>query len=205
MSPKNLARTLCLGLVAMLLVACAAQTRFTNTWRDTTHVSKRFERLLVIGFGEDGAGRRVFEDSFVQSLRAVGISAVASYNFVPGLSGTDWPRMREAVTSAAADAVLTTRMVGTEKWTNVVPAQFMTVPVVSPRRGLSAYYTAIMVAPPTTQTYEVMTLETSLWKVPGESLVWSGTSETFAPRDLRDTATGLAQEMVRALRGFGWL
>lgn len=196
---------LCLGVIVGLLVACAAQTRFTNAWRDPAYVGQRFSRLMVIGFGDDGASRRVFEDGFVRSLQAAGIPAVASYTLLPGLGGSDWPRMRDAVGTAGVDGVLTIRMVGVEKWTNVTPAQFVTMPIVSPRRGLSGYYSAFMVTPPMAQTYDVMTLETSLWKVPGESLVWSGTSETFAPRDLKDMAVGLAQEMVRTLRGLGLL
>lgn len=192
-----------LVLFAMLLAGCAAQTRFVHTWHDPAHAGSRVGSVLVMAFGDDGASRRVFEDEFVRTLNAAGVRALASYTLVPGIAGADWPRVKEAVDRSAAGAVLTVRLVGIEKWTRVVPAQVMMMPVAGPRRGLSGYYTTVMVTPPTTQTFEVMTLETSLWKVPGESMVWSGTSETFAPDDLKEAAGGLAREVVQALRAQG--
>jgi hypothetical protein len=195
-----------LGLLALLLLSgCVAQTQITNTWRDSAHAGVRFQKILVMGFGEDGANRRVFEDQFVQTLQAAGVSAVASYTLVSGLSDSDLPRVRDAVAKSGAEAVLTTRLLGVDKRVNVYPAQPVLMPAFGYRRGFSGYYSSVTMMPPSTYNYSVVTLETNLWHVPGESLVWSGTTETFAPEEARKTSAEFARIIVEALRGQGLL
>ena len=48
-----------------------------------------------------------------------------------------------------------------------------------------------------------MTLETNLWQVVGEHLVWSGTTESFAPSDAREASATFADVIVK--RGQGLL
>ncbi|MBI2306145.1 MAG: hypothetical protein HYU78_02470 [Rhodocyclales bacterium] len=195
---------LCL-LIVLLLGACASPTRITNSWRDAAYHGPRFQRVLVMGFGDDGASRRVFEDRFVQQLQAAGVTAIASYTLVPGLAEADLPRVRDAVAKSGADCVLTTRLVGTERRIGVYPAQPMLMPSVGFRRGFYGYYSSVMVMPPSTYNYEVVTLESNLWQVPGESLLWSATTESFAPEDAAKGATELARVVIQALRGQGFL
>jgi len=191
--------------LCVLLAACVDSVAIRQSWRDTAYAGPRFERLLVVGFGEDGASRRVFEDEFVRALRAAGVAATASYTLVPGLSGSDLPKVREALTRSGADAVLATRLVGVDKRMHVHPAQPVFVPSIGYRRGFYGYYSAVIVSPPTTYQYEIVTLETSLWNAKGDALVWSGTSESFAPDDARLAAGELARTVIAALRGQGLL
>ena len=84
-------------LIGLLLAACSAQTQLTNTWRDTEFRGVPFKRVLVIGFGEDGANRRVFEDEFSKSLQAAGVSAIPSYTLGSGVSETDIEKVKAMV------------------------------------------------------------------------------------------------------------
>ena len=192
-------------LIGLLLAACSAQTQLTNTWRDTEFRGMPFKRVLVIGFGEDGANRRVFEDEFSKSLQAAGVSAIPSYTLGSGVSETDIEKVKAMVARSGADGVLTTRLVGIDKRVNVYPGQVMVMPAVGYRRGFYNYYSSAMVMPPSTYNYEVVTLETNLWQVVGEHLVWSGTTETFAPEDARKSSAEFAKVIVGALRGQGLL
>jgi hypothetical protein len=192
-------------LIGLLLAACSAQTQLTNTWRDTEFRGVPFKRVLVIGFGEDGANRRVFEDEFSKSLQAAGVSAIPSYTLGSGVSETDIEKVKAMVERSGADGVLTTRLVGIDKRVNVYPGQVMVMPAVGYRRGFYNYYSSAMVMPPSTYNYEVVTLETNLWQVVGEHLVWSGTTETFAPEDARKSSAEFARVIVGALRGQGLL
>ncbi|MDQ5915470.1 MAG: hypothetical protein QG584_1361 [Pseudomonadota bacterium] len=192
-------------LIGLLLAACSAQTQLTNTWRDTEFRGMPFKRVLVIGFGEDGANRRVFEDEFSKSLQAAGVSAIPSYTLGSGVSETDIEKVKAMVARSGADGVLTTRLVGIDKRVNVYPGQVMVMPAVGYRRGFYNYYSSAMVMPPSTYNYEVVTLETNLWQVVGEHLVWSGTTETFAPEDARKSSAEFARVIVGALRGQGLL
>jgi hypothetical protein len=192
-------------LACLLLAACSAQTQLTNTWRDTEFRGVPFKRVLVIGFGEDGANRRVFEDEFSKRLQAAGVSAIPSYTQGSGVSEADLEKVKAMVARSGADGVLTTRLVGIDKRVNVYPGQVMVMPALGYRRGFYNYYSSVVVMPPSTYNYEVVTLETNLWRVVGESLVWSGTTETFAADDARKSAAEFASVIVGALRGQGLL
>ena len=201
-------RFLLLAVAALLLSACATPTRLSNSWRDATYAGTPFRHVLVLGFGADGATRRVFEDEFARSLQVAGVTATPSYTLESGVSESDVEKVRDLVKRSGADGVLTTRLIGLDKHTNVMPGQVMMVPTVVYRRGLYGYYgyysTPMLVqTPPSTYQYEVLTLETNLWQVIGEHLVWSGTTETFAPENTRKTAQELAQVVVKTLRAQG--
>lgn len=198
-------KRLLLALLMLLVSACATNTRITNSWRDADYAGERFQRVLVMGFGEDGANRRVFEDQFVRTLQAAGVTAIPSYSLVSGLSESDLPAVKAAVARSGADGVLTTRLVGVDKRIAVYPSQPVIYPYVGYRRGFYGYYSSVMVAPPTTYNYEIVTLETNLWQVVGEHLVWSGTTESFAPSDAREASATFADVIVKALRGQGLL
>jgi len=192
-------------IAVALLAACAAQTRLTHTWTEAAFHGAPFKRVLVIGFGEDGATRRIFEEEFAGRLRASGVAAVPSYTLASGVNETDLKKVKEMVAHSGADGVLTTRLVGIDKRVNVYPGQVIITPAIGYRRNFYGYYSSTMVIPPTTYNYDVVTLETNLWQVVGESLVWSGTTETFAPEDVRKSTVEFAGIIVTALRGQGLL
>lgn len=190
---------------ALLLVGCATPTRLVSSWQDTDFRGVPFRRVLVMGLGEDGASRRLFEDAFVRSLKAIGVDAVPSYTLGSGVQETDLQRVREMVQRSAADCVLTTRLVSVDKHTTVVPGQMMVVPTVAYRRGFYGYYSsAVLVqSPPTTHQFEVATLETNLWQTIGEKLVWSGVTESNDAAEARRGSAELAGTIARALRERG--
>ena len=198
-------RSMLVLVLVVILSACATNTRITNSWHEADYAGGRFQRVVVMGFGDDGAIRRVFEDQFVRTLQAAGVTAIPSYSLVPGLSESDLPAVREAVARTGADGVLTTRLVGVDKRVSVYPSQPMVPPYVGYRRGFYSYYSSVMMAPPSAYNYDVVTLETTLWQVVGEHLVWSGTTESFAPTDVKEASATFADVIVKALRAQGLL
>jgi hypothetical protein len=47
--------------------------------------------------------------------------------------------------------------------------------------------------PPTVSEYEIVTAETSLYGLDARRLIWSGTTETFSPQDIRKETREYAQ------------
>lgn len=198
-------RTFVFVAAAALIAACATPTRLVDSWADGDYRGAPFRRLLVMGFGEDGAGRRLFEDEFVRALKAQGVDAVPSYALGSGVRETDLDKVRELVARSAADGVLTSRLVGVERRTAVIPGQVTVVPTIAYRKGFYGYYSTavLMQTPPTTHHYEVVRLETNLWQVIGERLVWSGATESSDPEEAHRGSRSLAETVVRALRERG--
>ncbi len=198
-------RTFFLATLAMLLAACATQTRLVDTWQDAELRPAPLRRLLIVGIGEDGAGRRLFEDAFVSTLKARGVEAVPSYSLASGVHEADTEKIRELVARVAADGVLATRLVVVDQRTATTPGQVTAVPRMAWRRDGSAYYagTVIVQSPPVTRHYGVVRLETNLWQVVGERLLWSGATESTDSGEAHRGSPALADTIADALRERG--
>jgi hypothetical protein len=57
--------------------------------------------------------------------------------------------------------------------------------------------------PPTVYQYDVVTADTSVYGVNAGELLWSGTTETFAPTDVAKETRGFAKIIIGALKKAG--
>ena len=182
--------------IALVLVACAS-TSLTNSWSSPDYKGPALKRLLVVGISNQPALRRTFEDEFVKDLKAVGVGAVASYNFIAEDGQAEEARVKQAVKQASSDGVLITRLVRIDVNTQVAPAY--------PQMG-RGFYGGYRDAwggfydPPAATTTDTLVLETSLYGVDGSRLLWSGTTQTFAPTSLKENMPGFAKVIIGALQ-----
>src|SRR5690606_39438338 len=73
--PRSLhdALPILLWLAVVALLAACATTHLKDSWKDPQFSGAPFRNVLVIGISRSDANRRLFEDGFVQALRAAGI------------------------------------------------------------------------------------------------------------------------------------
>ena len=110
--PTGTSRAAMLAALFVLLTACAASTRVTNTYTDSTHATSSFRNFLVIGVAGNYNSRAQFERTVASGLRAEGASASAYYSVVQGNDPISREAVLAAVQSGGFDAVLLTRVVG---------------------------------------------------------------------------------------------
>jgi len=189
-----------IALTAVIVAACASTT-LTNSWRASDY-SGQLTSLMVVGVSKQASVRRVFEDEFVIKLRERGIKAVPSYTLI----GQDGPvgaeQLREAVDTADIEAVIITRLVRVDKQVAVTPS----TPAPVRRPYYYGYYSTAWVGyyePATVHQYEVVTAETTVFVRDRAEPVWSGTTETFAPENLRKETAGFAATVMKALADDG--
>ena len=182
---------------ALALAACAS-TSLTNSWSSPDYKGPALKKLLVVGVSNQPALRRTFEDEFVKDLKAVGVDAVASYNFIPEGGQVEEERVKQAVKQAGADGVVITRLVRIDVNTQVSPAY--------PPMGMGFYggyryaWGGGFYDPPVATTTDTLVLETNLYAVDDSRLLWSGTTQTFAPTSLKDNMPGFAKVVIGALQ-----
>ena len=190
---------------AFLLGACAAvSTSLVNQWRSPEFAGPPLRKVLVVGVTTQPSVRRVFEDEFADQLRAAGVQAVQSYTVLPQDGQAEQSVLESALRQVGADAVLVTRMVRTEQKTQITPGYYRPPPVM----GFYGWYSAAWVGyyePPMLYQYDVVTAETSVYSPPQSQLLWSGTTETFSPQDVRKETQGFARVIIGALRSQGIL
>jgi hypothetical protein len=194
LNPRKLTNAAWLIALALLLGGCAS-TSLTGQWRDPGYSGPPVQRVLVVGVSQQPGPRRIFEDEFAAALKAAGVDAVPSYTRIPDDGQASEDALRTAVADSGADAVLVARLVKTEQQTIVTPGYYRPA-------GLYGFYSTAWVGyyePPTVSQYEVVTAETSLYGVDARRLIWSGTTETFAPEDIRAETRGYAGIIIDAL------
>lgn len=186
-------------LIVALIASGCASTTLTNSWRAPDY-SGAMSSLVVVGVSKQASVRRVFEDEFAAQLRLQGVRAVPSYTLVPEDGPIDKDVLRNAVDSTNADAVIITRLIKVEN----------KVTVTQPGPPLAArydpyyygFYSRAWIGyyePPIVQQYDVVTAETTVFVKDRAEPVWSGTTETFAPSDLKKETTGFAKVVIKAL------
>ena len=193
---------------ALLLAACmlaaggCASTQLTNVWRDPSYTGGPLKNILVMGVSQEAGVRRIFEDEFAAKLNSVGVHAVASYLLIPQDGPADRATLDAAIAKAGADGVLITRLLRVERHSQYAPGSVIAVPAVGYRRNFHGYYTSTWVqyAPPQRFDYDIVVLETNLWQPKKDRLVWSGTTESFAPSDVRQATREFADVIIKALR-----
>jgi hypothetical protein len=188
----------CVAIILAALAAGCASTKFVNTWTDPGYSGAPLTKILVIAVSKQAGIRRSIEDEFVRQLQAQGVQAVPSYKLIPEDGEVPKERLAQAVQEAGADGVLITRLVKVERETKVYPGSFG-----PPYWGMYGFYSSAWMGfydPPQIVTYEVATSEANLFHAQDEKLIWSGTTETFSPRDMDKYIKEFAVEIVKALK-----
>jgi hypothetical protein len=189
-----------LALVALITAGCATTTQLTNAWVDPAYQGPPFQKLLVVGIAKTPGDRRTFEDEFSAQLRAGGVETVPSYTVVADDKIVDKSALESAVKEIGADGVIITRVVDVERQTQYSPGYVTAVPSVGYPHGMYDYYgSAGIVTPPTAYSYDVVQVETSLWQTSDAKLVWSATTQTTDPGELRKEIPGYAKIIYGAL------
>ena len=176
------ARLAAAAIIAATLTSCAASTQLTSSWADPTAAGRSYKKIVVVGVTNKAPIRREYEDAWTHELAARGIEATPSYNF----GGPDVKLDKDAAMSKlqemGADAVLVTRLVDKESYNTYYPPSYSTVAAPSPYYGgWYGYYSmgySYMTSPGYVEENKVYRVETNLYDVHGDKLIWSGLTET---------------------------
>lgn len=200
MSFKAWNRHLVPALLALLLASCLTSTSLVNVWEDPAYKGGPFRKIMVLGVGADGGMSNTFEDIFAAELRQRGVDAIPGHTVLPAGEQASREVIEKAGRAAGADGFLLARLVRTQKQTQSVAGYNPAIPASGYVNNFYGYYDAAYIySPPASYHYEVVTVETNLWDVRTEKLVWSGTTQTFAPGSVNQEAPGFAKLIVGQL------
>ena len=184
-----------LVLIALFLVCSCATTTMTNVWRDPTYQGP-VKKVLVIGIGQKKAAQRFFEDEFVRQLRENGTDAVAGYTGLPYDQAIDKDFIAAKARELGAETVLVTRPVGSKTERTYVPGQVYAVP--GPYHRWGSYY-GYAYSPGYVVEDEYVFVETNLFDVPTEKLIWSAQSETVVSSTNQELIKSFVKIMIAKL------
>ena len=186
---SNLSRTMGLMLVALLVAACSSTT-MSGSWSDPAF-TKKAKKVYIIGISKDETRRRIFEDTFGRQLSSQGIKTFSSYRDLPSNQETDREAIIQRMTAEGCDSVLITKLIDTRSETVTSPGRvsgYSSGPYYGGRRGGGGYYnnwgsyygrrTDVVYQPPTSTELVIATIESVLYDLETEEMIWSGQLET---------------------------
>jgi hypothetical protein len=186
----------------LCLCACTETTTFTSTWKapDVQAVSPVGKTVAAVFVSRDESQRRAGEDVMAADLTARGARGIAAYTILPNEDRVDAEEATARLKQAGANAVVVMRVVGKDQQITFTP-------------GYSgpAYYNGFgpywghgwsrAYDPGSVRTDTLVSVETQVYSLERDKLLWAGTSRTTNPRDIivlvKEAADATAKEMVK--------
>jgi len=189
------------GLLAVVFVTVTSctNTKLSEVWVDPDFKSN-FKNILVIGIAESQQNRRAYESYVVAELEALGVEAVPSYKLIKSDVTIDRKSVGKAIKGLDIDGVIVTHLVGIDEETVYRPSMDYS-PVYSGGYygGLYSYYPHVntyVTRPGYYTTHETYMLETNLYDVNSEELIWSAHSRSFAPESTDEVIVDLTKLII---------
>jgi hypothetical protein len=162
-------------IVCAFLFASCGTTRITDSWKNKDYQGK-VQKVVVIMVAKDSDMRNLFEGRFVAELEARGIQAIQSNKFVTLEQLPDRELVKSKIKSTGADTVIISRLVDSKTIKSYVPGGVHTVP--TQYYGWETYYDIVFIDYGYTGSTQVAYIETNLYDIKTEKLIWSAYSKT---------------------------
>ena len=182
----------------------AADIKFLSTWKSpeaaTTSLMGKKVATLVIA-EEDGL-RVAGEEALVRELEARGIPAIATYRIVPKPELATAERAKPWFEKAGIQGVVAVRPISKDKVREYSPATWTSSYYSSFWNyygyGWGAYY-----SPGIDRTDTVVVVETLVFDMASNGLVWASVTETTNPKELQPFISDLARATIKEMQKQG--
>jgi hypothetical protein len=175
----------------MALSACSA-THVVTQWQDPATSQIAFTKLLALVIGGDQALIRIGEEDLCSQVTRV--LCKAAYLAIPDSMRGDIPAVKALVRKEGFDGALVFRVVGERERVTYVPPSYG--PTFWGYYGYTRAYD-----PGYYRADQLVRVETSIYSIAEDKLLWVATTETVNPKDLGtliDEVSGaVRKELVR--------
>jgi len=193
-------------LLSSFVALCACTTTtFTSTWKapDATALDPTGRRVAAVYIGTDESSRRAAEDVMVRKLEEEGADGIPSYSIIPSSEVANTDAVRERLKEERVDGIVTMRIVDEKQETRVrygTPGPLWT-PYYSQFWGYWGYGWGAPYTPTEVSTTTVLRIETLVYSLDRDKLLWAGTSRTSDPSNIpklvEEVADAAVKQMVR--------
>lgn len=193
-----------LVLWALAATTACATTSFNSTWKapDAKPVVLSGQKVVAFVLTKNEASRRAAEDALAREITAGGAQGVPSYTLIAAAAAPDEAKAKAQIEGAGATGVVVMRPVDTSK--EVVATSTYMGPSYGPYWG--GYYGygwgGAWGGGVDVRTNTIVTVETLVYSIPQNKLIWAGQSNTTNPSKVdafvRELATAARREMKKA-------
>jgi len=218
---KSMKRMLGLVLLGLLVTACTG-TKTSESWSDQSF-TRQIKNVYIIGIAKSELNRMLFEDTFKNRLTGEGVKAVSSYtDLLATNEKIEREDIKQRLLANNCDSVLLTRVVSQRTKSSMSGGRgsytytpgpgyassltFHKIPKdTSQYRSWGAYYAygSVNYVPPSTVSSVILTVESVLYDLKTEELIWSAQLETHREENIEKMMQLFVDEVAKDLKGKG--
>jgi hypothetical protein len=183
-----------LGAVAW---ACAPKTHLTAVWSAPQIAPIKFKKVLVAAQSKDQPRRRAIEDYLVRHIG----NGTASHQLLTEDESRDVKAAKAKVLAEGFDGAIVVRFVGSTQTMTYVPGvQYWGSAPYGSIWGYWGYGWGAVYDPGYLQADTVVTLESNIYSVLREELLWSSRSDTISPDSIESLMESVLETTVREMK-----
>jgi len=184
--------------VAILAAGCAT-TKVTTAWRAPEARPITFTKVLALVPTDDQSLRRVGETEICKRVQPT--SCTPSYSIFPQGALPPVDEAKARLRAAGFDGAVVLRLIGQREQQTYVPPTYGYGP------GWDFYGRAypMMISPGYVRSDTLVKVETTVYDLTADQLVWVGTTETLNPKNVPELVDGVATAVAADMREHGLL
>lgn len=183
------------ALLLTLAAVVAAKPKFLSVWKTpaASEVTLAGKKLAALVITNDNDLRVSGEEALVRELERRGLQGVATYRIAPKEELTSGDKAKGWFERAGVEGVIALRPISSEKRTTYTPGTWVN-PYYSTFWGYYGYGWGNVYIPGTVGRETVVTVETLVFSVPRNTLLWAAVAESAEPK----TMAAYMKELVTA-------
>jgi hypothetical protein len=184
-------------MAAATLVACGTSTKLTAVWKAPDAAGTRFKKILVAAQTKEQTTRRSMESHLVSRIA----NSQASYELMTEEETRDTARAKAKIAAAGFDGAVVVRFVGKDTQTTYVPGTTWYGP--APYGSFSGYWGygwGAVYDPGYLVTDTIISLETHVYDIGKDKLIWASKSDTISPSSMNDLVNSLVDATVAEMK-----
>ena len=190
--------------VALVSITACASTGLVSSWKapDAQPLTGEGRKVACVVMTKNEAARRAAEDALARQITARGGEGVPMYSILPGVAEPNEAQAKAALEKGGFNAVVVLRPVGKDKEITSTATMYAG-PYYGPYWG--GYYGYGWGAPwgagPEIRTNTIVTVETLVYSMKQNKLVWGGQTTTTNPTKVdsfvKEITVAVAKEMKK--------
>ena len=202
---KKLVIAIFLISLSLFLTSCGPKIKVVNSWSDDSLSNYSIESVLVVGLARSDLTRKMLDDSFVEAFSEKNVRAIPGYQFIR-LENHEFPDRKvveKIIKNSGTKSVLITRVIDKETETNVSGGGVYSVYNPSPYTySMYDYYGySISYIPPTEVVDDILYMESNLYDIANNKLLWSVQTKAVNPVKSKDEFKRFVKELMDDLYG----
>ena len=192
------------GFVMACTTAIIAAPKFLASWKSPEVARLNFagKKVAALVISTDESLRVAGEEALAGELTKRGLQGVATYRIAPREELTNADRAKGWFERAGVEGVVALRPVSADKRT-AYTTETWSNPYYSSLWGCYGYGWGNVYVVGSARQETVVVVETAIYSVPRDTLLWAGVSETKDPKKLGAFIEDLAGDVVKELHKVG--